>query len=140
VLKNQRCLRAGDIHVSVEILDDEGSQVVCIPRGNMNDEIVCATEEIDIHDLGFATNLLDESPNLSARMRLQAHRDQRLQRQANRCGVNVCIKTTDDPDLLESAHPTMTRRRRDSDRLGQSRIRYPGIGVELRKNPAIDSI
>jgi hypothetical protein len=49
MLENQRRLRAGDIGVGVEVFDDERPQILGVARGHVQDEVVGAGEEVDVH-------------------------------------------------------------------------------------------
>jgi hypothetical protein len=106
----------------------------------VQEEVVCAREEVDVHHLGLAADLLDEVADLGPGVGLKADRDHRLQRQADGCRVDVGVKATDDAELVQPPNPPVTRRRRNADGIGQRAVRHSGVAVQKDQDSPVDLV
>lgn len=140
MLEDQRSLGSGHIGIGVEIVEHEGSQVIGVAGGDVDEEVVSAGQEIDVDHLGLASDLLDEGADLAAGTRLQTHRNHRLQRQANGRRVDLGVEAPDDTEILQSSDPTVAGRRRDPDGIGECAVGGAGIGVQEPQQTAVDLI
>src|SRR6185369_17380814 len=127
--EDQRRLGTRHLRVGIEVLYHERPQILRVAGRDVQDEVVGARQEVDVHHLWFAADLRDEIANLAARVGLQRHRDHRLQRQTDGGRIDVGVEATDDAELLQPSDPPMTRRRGDPDRLRQRAVGHPRIGV-----------
>jgi acetyl-CoA carboxylase carboxyl transferase beta subunit len=66
MFEDERRLGARDVGVGVEVLHDERPQVVGVARSDVQDEVVGACEEVHLHHLRLAPDLLNEAEDLSA--------------------------------------------------------------------------
>ncbi len=61
MLEDQRCLRACDVGIGVQVLHDEGPEVVGVAGGHVQKKVVGAGKKVDVHHLRLA-----QSDELSA--------------------------------------------------------------------------
>jgi hypothetical protein len=106
----------------------------------MEDEIVGASQKVDVPHLRPAPNLLDEVADLAARIGLQADRDHCLQRQSHCRGVDIGIEAADDTRLHQSPDSAVAGRRCDVELLGQRAVGHSGIGMEQTQDSAVDAV
>ena len=138
----RRCSKISDVCVpatsasALRFSTTNDAQVVGVARGDVKDEVVGAGQEVDIHHLGLAPDLLNEVADLAASIGLQADRDHRLQRQPDRGRIDIGVETADHPQLLQPPDPAVTRRRGDADKLGQRAVGHPRIGMQGRSGCA----
>ena len=106
----------------------------------MQDEVVGTGQEVHVHHLRLGPDLGDEVTDLAARVELQADRDHRLQRQADRGGVDVGVEAADHAGLLQPAHPAVARRGGDADQVGQRAVGHPRVGVQCGEDATVDVV
>ena len=140
MFEDQRGLRACHVGVGVQVLHHERAEIVGVTRGDVKDEVVGARQEVDVHHLRPAPDVLNEAADLAASVGLQADRDHRLQRQTERGRIDVSVKTTNHAEFLQPPDPAMTRRRGDADKLGQRAVGHPRVGVQGGQDAPIDVI
>ncbi len=70
----------------------------------------------------------------------EAHRDQRLERPAERRQVDLGVKAADHAAIPQRSQPGERRRRRHPDAIGEALVRDPGVVREQLEQGAVDVV
>jgi hypothetical protein len=94
----------------------------------VNLEVVDASQEEHVQHAGQRREPPSEGADARARVGLQAHRHDGLQRAAQRLGGQVGVKAPDHPGILQAAHPHQAGGRGQSHVRGQHVVGRAGVG------------
>src|SRR5450759_1531331 len=107
---------------------------------DVDEEVVLATEEVDVEHVRQHDHPLRVAPDLRPRLRPQPHEDERLDVQADRGRVDLRVRGAQDPRLTERPHPRQRRRRRDTQLLSERVVRRPGVLDECPQDLLVELV
>lgn len=109
MLEDQVGLGQRHLRMGRQLLDDENAQTAGVGRSDVQQEVICSGQEVDVPNLGTPPDPLGERNHSAARAGLQPDGDHRLQGTSQCCRIYVGMETANRTTGAERPHPAEAR-------------------------------